>query len=75
MDPESEQAKKQAEADRLRAAEKFMTKGTGKSMCVSCGYEYEERRGDPEYPITPGTQFSVCCSALHDFAWCLDEGR
>ena len=59
LDPESDEAKKTAEADRLRKAEKFMTITTGKALCVSCGYEYEQKRGDPEYPITPGTQFGV----------------
>ena len=63
LDPESEEAKKIAEADRLRKAEKFLTITTGKALCVSCGYEYEEKRGDQEYPITPGTKFSV--SILH----------
>lgn len=65
LDPESDEAKKKAEADRLRAAEKFMTIGTGKALCVSCGYEYEEKRGDPEYPITPGTRFQVTSPAAH----------
>ena len=60
LDPESDEAKKQAKADRRRRAEKFMTVGTGKALCVSCGYEYESKRGDPEYPITPGTLFTVC---------------
>ena len=59
LDPESDEAKKKREADRLRKAEKFMTIGTGRALCVSCGYEYEAKRGDPEYPITPGTQFPV----------------
>ncbi|PSC74856.1 Rubredoxin [Micractinium conductrix] len=55
--PESEAARKKAEADRLRAAEKFMTVGTGEASCKGCGYEYSPKRGDPEYPVAPGTQF------------------
>ncbi len=61
--PESEAAQKKAEADRLRAAEKFMVVGTGEAVCAGCGYEYMPKNGDPEYPITPGTLFTVCCSA------------
>jgi rubredoxin len=55
--PESEAARKKAEADRLRAAEKFMVIGTGEATCKGCGYEYSPRRGDPEYPVSPGVQF------------------
>lgn len=55
--PESEAARKKAEADRLRAAEKFMMIGTGEATCKGCGYEYSPRKGDPEYPVSPGTQF------------------
>lgn len=57
--PESEAAQKKAEADRLRAAEKFMVVGTGEAICAGCGYEYMPKNGDPEYPITPGTMFTV----------------
>ena len=57
--PESEAAQKKAEADRLRAAEKFMVVGTGEAICAGCGYEYLPKNGDPEYPITPGTPFAV----------------
>lgn len=46
------------EADRLRAAEKFMVIGTGEAECKSCGYTYTPANGDPEYPIGKGTQFS-----------------
>lgn len=55
--PESEAARKKAEADRLRAAEKFMVVGTGEATCKGCGYEYSPSRGDPEYPVAPGTMF------------------
>jgi len=58
--PESDAAQKKAEADRLRAAEKFMVIGTGEASCKGCGYEYVPKNGDPEYPITPGTLFTVC---------------
>lgn len=57
--PDSEAARKKAEADRLRAAEKFITVGTGEAVCKSCGYEYKPKAGDPEYPVAPGTQFQV----------------
>jgi len=33
--------------------------GTGEATCMGCGYEYQPKNGDPEYPITPGTYFSV----------------
>ncbi len=59
VDPDSEVAKKQEQADRLRSAERFMVRSTGKALCISCGYEYEKQKGDPEYPITPGTEFEV----------------
>ena len=59
QNPESETARKKAEADRLRAAEKFMVVGTGEATCNGCGYEYSPKNGDPEYPITPGTYFKV----------------
>ncbi len=59
QNPESESARKKAEADRLRAAEKFMVVGTGEATCAGCGYEYLPKNGDPEYPITPGTPFPV----------------
>lgn len=55
--PESESSRKKAEADRLRAAEKFMVVGTGEATCKSCGYDYSPQKGDPEYPVSPGTQF------------------
>ena len=57
--PDSEASRKRAEAERLRAAEQFMVVGTGEARCKSCGYEYLPKRGDPEYPISPGTPFQV----------------
>ena len=59
QNPESEMARKKAEADRLRAAEKFMKIGTGEAQCMACGYEYSPKEGDSEYPISPGTPFQV----------------
>ena len=59
QDEASESAQKLAEAERLRQAEKFMVVGTGEATCMGCGYEYQPKNGDPEYPITPGTYFSV----------------
>jgi hypothetical protein len=55
----SESARKKAEADRLRKAEKFMVVGTGEAQCKACGYEYSPKRGDPDYPVSPGTKFQV----------------
>ena len=60
QNPDSEMSKKKDEADRLRAAEKFMKIGTGEAVCKGCGYEYKPPKGDPEYPISPGTYFRVC---------------
>jgi len=59
QDEDSESAQKLAEAEWLRQAEKFMVVGTGEATCMGCGYEYQPKNGDPEYPITPGTYFSV----------------
>ncbi|RMZ52769.1 hypothetical protein APUTEX25_000888, partial [Auxenochlorella protothecoides] len=53
----SDAAQKQAEADRLRAAERFMTVGTGEAECKGCGYTYDPKNGDPDYPVSKGTQF------------------
>ncbi len=46
------------EAERLRAAEKFMVIGTGEADCKGCGYTYKPGNGDPEYPIAKGTKFN-----------------
>lgn len=55
--PDSEAARKKAEADRLRAAEKFMVIGAGEASCKGCGYEYRPDRGDPEFPVPKGVKF------------------
>lgn len=52
-------AQKQAEQDRLRKAEKFMKIGTGQAECMACGYSYDPKKGDSEYPVSPGTKFEV----------------
>ena len=52
-------AQKQAEQDRLRKAEKFMKIGTGQAECTACGYAYDPKKGDSEYPVSPGTKFEV----------------
>ena len=57
-------AKKEAEIDKLRAAEKFMKVGSKDAVCGSCSYEYKAKKGDDEYPITPGTPFTVRTSWL-----------
>lgn len=62
QNPESEAARRKAETDRLRAAEKFMKVGTGEAECKGCGYVYSPSKGDPEYPIAPGMKFEVCAA-------------
>lgn len=62
QDEDSESAQKLSEIERLRQAEKFMVVGTGEATCMGCGYEYKPKNGDPEYPITPGTYFTVSFS-------------
>jgi rubredoxin len=59
QDPESETARKKAEAERLRAAEKFMVIGSGTAQCKGCGYEYSPEKGDPDFPISKGVRFQV----------------
>lgn len=59
QDPESETGRKKAEADRLRAAEKFMVIGSGTAQCKGCGYEYTPEKGDPDFPIPKGVRFQV----------------
>ena len=36
-----------------------MTVGTGEAECIQCGYLYDPRKGDREYPVSPNTQFQV----------------
>mmetsp|Transcript_31872 Transcript_31872/g.70817 ORF Transcript_31872/g.70817 Transcript_31872/m.70817 type:complete len:183 (+) Transcript_31872:122-670(+) len=55
--PDSELSRKKAEAERLRAAEKFMVIGSGTATCKGCGYEYQPEKGDPEFPVPRGTLF------------------
>ena len=64
QDQDSDTAKKEAEIDKLRAAEKFMKVGSKNAVCNSCQYEYEAKKGDPEYPVGPNTAFTVrtCCA-------------
>ena len=40
--------RKKREAERLRAAEKFMVIGSGTATCKGCGYESLPEKGDPE---------------------------
>ena len=68
---DSELAKKQAEQDRLRKAEKFMKMGTGQAECTACGYAYDPKKGDPEYPVSPGTKFEVRLSSYRALFACL----
>lgn len=55
----SEADRKADEVERLRAAEKFMTKGTGEGDCQACGYSYSPKAGDDEYPVPKGTRFEA----------------
>lgn len=57
LDPESESARKKAEADRLRAAEKFMVIGSGTAECKGCGFQYSPDKGDPDFPVPRGVRF------------------
>eukprot|EP01025_Chloroclados_australasicus_P017045 TRINITY_DN18693_c0_g1_i3.p1 TRINITY_DN18693_c0_g1~~TRINITY_DN18693_c0_g1_i3.p1 ORF type:complete len:258 (-),score=16.73 TRINITY_DN18693_c0_g1_i3:124-897(-) len=54
---ETEMEAKKRRSDELRAQEKWMKVGTGEADCISCGYKYDPKQGDPEYPISPGTKF------------------
>ncbi len=53
----SEADRKKAEAERLRAAEKFMVIGSGQATCKGCGYEYSPEKGDPDFPVPKGVRF------------------
>lgn len=55
----SETERLRREAERLRAAERFMVVGTGEADCKGCGYQYSPKTGDPEYPVAAGTKFQV----------------
>ena len=68
QNPDSDLAQKKDEAERLRAAEKFMKVGTGEAFCRGCGYEYKPSKGDPEYPISAGTYFTVLLFPPHPLA-------
>lgn len=46
------------EAARRRLEEKFAVLNTGIHECRSCGYKYDEKIGDPSYPIPPGFSFA-----------------
>lgn len=59
QDDDSESARKKLEAERLRAAEKFMVIGAGNASCKGCGYEYKPENGDPDFPIPKGMRFEV----------------
>jgi Rubredoxin len=37
-----------------------MKVGSGEADCLSCGYRYDPKQGDPNYPVNPGTRFQVC---------------
>eukprot|EP00892_Ulva_mutabilis_P011688 jgi/Ulvmu1/8892/UM049_0074.1 len=55
--PDSEAARKAQEIQELKAQEKFMMVGTGEADCLNCGYHYSPSKGDPEFPVAPGTKF------------------
>jgi len=59
LDPETKKIKeKQAENEKLRAAEKFMQVDEGKFECQACGYVYEPEKGDKFAGIQRGTEFN-----------------
>jgi len=60
---EEELTEKQKEIERLRAAEKFMKRGTGDAVCRTCNYRYNFADGDGTLPRN--TPFDV----LPD-SWC-----
>lgn len=62
QNPDSEAAQKAKKIADLKAQEKWMKVGTGEADCLSCGYHYDPKKGDPEYPVNPGTRFQVRCS-------------
>lgn len=64
QDADSDTARKKAAADALRAQEKFMMIGTGEAQCKGCGYTYDPKLGDPEYPVSKGVKFEVRYAAL-----------
>lgn len=41
-----------------RPSERFMVLDLGEADCTNCGYHYDPKRGDSEYPIASGTLFS-----------------
>ncbi|KAH7422230.1 hypothetical protein KP509_13G098300 [Ceratopteris richardii] len=43
--------------DPRRAAEKFAVLNTGIWECRSCGYLYDQSKGEPMYPVAAGTEF------------------
>lgn len=67
-DVDEEQAKKQKEIERLRAAEKFIQIDEGTFECSGCGYIYEPKKGEFLNGISAGTSFDklpddFCCPA------------
>ena len=54
---ELEELRKREESDKLRAQEKFMKVSSGRALCAGCGYTYDPKDGDPEYPVARGTGF------------------
>lgn len=56
---ESESDRKKAQAEKLRAAEKFMVVGSGTATCKGCGYEYSPEKGDPDFPVPRGVNFEA----------------
>ncbi|GFR47131.1 hypothetical protein Agub_g8819 [Astrephomene gubernaculifera] len=55
----TEAERKKAEAEKLRAAEKFLVVGSGSATCKGCGYEYKPEKGDPDFPVPPGITFQA----------------
>ncbi|KAF3787350.1 Rubredoxin [Nymphaea thermarum] len=56
--PETDEEEAIKEAAKRRLEEKFAILNTGIHECRSCGYKYNEKIGDPSYPIPPGLEFA-----------------
>ena len=50
---QKERQEKLRKIQELKEQEKFMRLGTGTYECQDCGFKYEAKAGDPEYPIAP----------------------
>lgn len=54
---ESDLDRRRRKIEELRKAETFMVVDAEDATCSKCGYEYSMKKGDPQFPIAPGTNF------------------